>query len=611
MKRAACTAAMLGLAAAMVPAADGPSAPPRLRRADSFVGIHFDFHAGRDCTNVGARTTRAMVETVIAKVKPDYIQIDCKGHPGYSSYPTKVGNPAPGFVGDPLRVWRDVTREHGVALFMHYSGVWDGDAVTRHPDWAAIQADGKPNARATSVFGPYVDELMIPQLKELAGVYGVDGVWVDGDCWGATPDYGAKVVAAFRKATGAAAAPRKPGEPMWNEWLDFNREGYRRYLRHYVDAMKAAHPAFETISNWAFSDHMPEPVSADVAALSGDFSPQDSVNSARFSGRCLERQGKPWDLMSWSFRRTSRRQKSAVQLEQEAAVVLALGGGYQAYFKMDRDGAIHPDEMDVMGEVARFCRERRAFCHRSQAVPQVAIVYSRAGHYRSSNKLFHPSGGDGLGVLRPALQELLGAQQSVEVLSEHHLAGRMRDWPLIVVPGWGFLEPAFRDELAAYAKAGGRLLLIGPGPARLFAGELGLAEGAAPQSALEVACGAGRVGWVAKPGTEAVALAKRLFPSPMVEVAGSPDVDVCVRRLGGRLMIDLVNAGGPHADTKTDLIEAIPPVGPLTVSVRLPREPKAIVLQPGGTPLKAAWAGGLATVIVPQVGMLSVLSVEE
>ncbi len=85
--------------------------PPRMKRADAFLGIHFDFHAGDDCTQVGARTTPEMVELVIDKVKPDYIQIDCKGHRGYSSYPTKVGNPAPGFVGDPLRIWRDVTRK--------------------------------------------------------------------------------------------------------------------------------------------------------------------------------------------------------------------------------------------------------------------------------------------------------------------------------------------------------------------------------------------------------------------------------------------------------------------------------------------------------------------
>ena len=108
-------------ATVQLPAAE-PVSPQPMRRADSFLGIHFDFHAGADCEQVGARTTAEMVKHVIDKVRPDYIQIDCKGHRGYSSYPTQVGNPVPGFVGDPLRIWREVTRERGVALFMHYSG---------------------------------------------------------------------------------------------------------------------------------------------------------------------------------------------------------------------------------------------------------------------------------------------------------------------------------------------------------------------------------------------------------------------------------------------------------------------------------------------------------
>jgi adenine C2-methylase RlmN of 23S rRNA A2503 and tRNA A37 len=40
--------------------------------------------------------------------------------------------------------------------------------------------------------------------------------------------------------------------------------------------------------------------------------------------------------MSWSFTDKPRRQKSAVQLQQEAAEILALGGGYQAYFTAER-----------------------------------------------------------------------------------------------------------------------------------------------------------------------------------------------------------------------------------------------------------------------------------
>ncbi len=584
----------LAVVAATVQAAD----PPRMKRADAFLGIHFDFHAGDDCTQVGARTTPEMVELVIDKVKPDYIQIDCKGHRGYSSYPTKVGNPAPGFVGDPLRIWRDVTRKRGVPLFMHYSGVWDYVAVATHPEWAALNSAGKPNGKATSVFGPYVDKLMIPQLRELAGDYGVDGVWVDGDCWGTTTDYGEKAVAEFCKQTGAQAAPRKAGEPYWNEWMDFHREAFRRYVRHFVDELKSSHPDFQVISNWAFSDHMPEPVSADVAGLSGDFSPDDSVNSARFAGRCLEDQSIPWDLMSWSFSRKTRKQKPAVQLMQEAALVLALGGGYQAYFKQDRDGAVRdPAEMDVMAEVAKFCRARQAYCHHSVAVPQIALLYSTAGHYRESPRLFHWAGSNGVSVLRKALTQILQNQYGVQILSEHHLKGNMSEWPVIIVPGWTHLEPEFRNELAAYAKDGGNLLLIGPGPAKLFEPEM------AEQ-------GGSHIVSIAAVDDSFPNIVKKAFAEPIVKVTGSRDVDVSPRTLNGRLSIHLVNTSGPHADAPDGGITQIEPVGPLKIAVRLDQTPKSIVMQPQGKPLDVSWADGRAMVTVPQLELYSILVVE-
>src|SRR5690606_41535427 len=65
--------------------------PQRLKRSESFLGIHFDFRANKYDRNIGKNTTPKMVRAILDKVKPDYIQIDRKGHEGYTSYPTKVG----------------------------------------------------------------------------------------------------------------------------------------------------------------------------------------------------------------------------------------------------------------------------------------------------------------------------------------------------------------------------------------------------------------------------------------------------------------------------------------------------------------------------------------
>jgi hypothetical protein len=643
--------------------------PRRLARVESFLGIHFDFHAGPDCTAIGKDTTREMIEGVIDQVRPDYVQIDCKGHPGLSSYPTKVGNPAPGFVGDPLRLWREVTAERGVGLYMHYSGVWDSEAIRRHPEWAAVNADGSRNPNANSFFGPYADVLLVPQLRELAGDYGVDGAWVDGECWASVPDWGEAALAAFRKDTGIEDVPRRPGDQHWLEFLEFHREAFRKYLRRYIAEVKRTHPGMELCSNWAFTDHMPEEVSAPVDWISGDYSPEDSVNSARFSARYLARQGKPWDLMAWSFTRTpgkdGSRDKSAVQLEREAAAVLSLGGGFQAYFTQRRDGSVRLERMPVMAEVARFCRARQAVCHRAVPVPQVGLLYSTAAHYREANGLFPRD----LSRIRGTLQALLESQLSVEVLGEHHLAGRMGDYPLIVVPECGFLDPEFRGELVAYVESGGNLLLVGPTAAAMFPAELGVAwEGPAhgeprylshsgglvattgpsraarleskaepfgllhaakdPQSpghpAASIApVGKGKIaatylsfsqGYLGARSEESRAflegLARRLFPEPLVEVKGSRDVDVAVQRLGERLAVNLLNTAGPHADTRSPLHDAIPPVGPLEIAVRAPKRPERVTVEPGGEPIPFEFKDGAVRLTLPKLEIHVVVVVE-
>ena len=58
---------------------------------------------------------------------PDFVQTDCKGHPGYTSWFSQVANasvPA-GLKQDALMQWRQATRKLGLPLHCHYSGVWD------------------------------------------------------------------------------------------------------------------------------------------------------------------------------------------------------------------------------------------------------------------------------------------------------------------------------------------------------------------------------------------------------------------------------------------------------------------------------------------------------
>ncbi len=596
--------------------------PQRLRRDQSFLGIHFDFHAGAKDVNIGANTTPEMVQAIIDCVHPDYLQVDCKGHPGYSSYPTEVGNPAPGLVCDPLAVWREVTARNGVALYMHYSGVWDTRAVELHPDWAVRKADGTASTTITSVFSPYADSLLIPQLKELAGKYKIDGVWVDGECWATLPDWGERSVRLFKEQTGADA-PRSPQDTLWYEWKQFHREAFRDYLRHYADAVHEAYPDFQICSNWSYTHHMPEPVSAPVDFLSGDYHLDNSVNSARIAARYLSHQGKPWDLMAWGFVRgdsTARLPKTSIQLIREAAVTLSQGGGFQAYFTQNRDGSLDLGKLPPMAAAAAFARERQAFCHHSVSVPQVAVLLSTYDYQHYDN----PKAPSALFPLPPAavsgiLNCLLECQCSVDLLGEASLQPDPDRFPLIVIPECETLDPQFRDGLVEYACRGGSLLVVGKKMADLFSDCSGVTLWG--EEWFTVDLGAGKIGFIPteiadryEGGEESEQiredvkrLVAELFPEPMVEVKSCPWVDLSVRRHKGRLQIHLVNTSGDHRHAP--IIDEISPVRDIDVAVRLPRRPRKIVRQPAGQSLPFNYEDGMARFRVDSLDIYDIFEI--
>ena len=644
--------------------------PKRLKRSESFLGVHFDFHAGDDCTEVGKNVDREMIEYIIDQVKPDYLQTDCKGHGGISSYPTKVGYPAPGFVRDPLKIWREVTAERGVALYVHYSGIGDFEAVKRHPEWARIDENGKPDSRAVSVFGPYVDKLLIPQIKEIIDDYDIDGIWIDGD-WMIQRDYSEKSIKAFQEQTGITAIPKKPEDPYWFEFTEFAREGWRNFLNHYVTELHKHNPDFQICSNSYFSFRMPEPASIDVDFLSCDFNLRDSVNSARIQGRSMVHQGVPWDLMAWSFNSAGGAvcTKSVPQLEQEAAVIISLGGGFEIYFPQKRDGSIRKWQMKPMGEIAKFCRERQQFCHKAKPVPQIGLIYYGKAFYQKLDRVVggwdHPEARQ----LRGILKSLLNSQNAVDIVIEHSLKDRMNEYPLIIFPEWEYIDPDFKKELLTYVRNGGNLLIIGPKAAGLFEDELNVTltgeasesvngleyngwlasirslyqkvelgngvqpfgklysnndiYGSAETAASISTYGKGRIAAIYlnmgeryNDGASSVsrdflnALVRELFPEPVVEVTGSHFVDVTVNRIRGRLAVNLVNTSGPHDNPNIKVFDEILPVGPLQISIIRAEKPNRVILEPAGKEMLYDYKNGRIQLTLPKLEIHDIIVVE-
>lgn len=440
-------------------------------KKERFFGLHFDYHANGFTQGIGRDFDPELLRKIIEEVKPDFIQCDTKGHPGYASYKTKVGYPAPGLEKDLLRMWREVSGEYGVPLYSHYSGIWDMKATSEHPEWASRNIEGKCYDRI-SVFGEYPDKLLIPELKELIFDYGIDGAWVDGECWALTVDYSPMAKEAYRKETGREAP--LPEEEGFRDYLKFTRKGFFDYVSHYVDEVHKAKPDFMITSNWMNTAWVPDDI-AFTDYISGDLSPTNSVDSARFDSRLMAMSGRNWDIMSWGINFPVHHTKGVVQLEQEAACVLALGGGFQIYNMQDpRKVCMNPDAIPNWAEVSKFCHDRKSYCFGGDFVPDMGILYSVASYYDCLDVPFwrdcpyHDE-------LYGTMLGLLDQGTSLNVVSEQRLTlEKLLSYPRFAVSEATALSDEIVKMLLEYASLGGELVLLGAHTTEKFACRLGL-----------------------------------------------------------------------------------------------------------------------------------------
>lgn len=643
--------------------AQTPAAPRRKKRSESYFGLHFDLHPNEKDTALGRDVTPEMVGALLDAAKPDFVQYDSKGHPGWLGWPSQVGPSAPGIVKDSLAVWRAETARRGVALYIHFSGVWDSEAVRRHPEWARVPPDGKKEERQTSTFGPYADQLMIPQLREAATKYDLDGAWVDGECWATNPDYCEEALKRFGKP-----APRSAKDPYWLEWLEFNREQFRRYVRHYVEELHRSNPKFQVASNWLYSTMVPEEPTLPVDFLSGDYLGNASISTARLEARYMGQTGKPWDLMAWGFQQAGSNaighvHKPAVQLKQEASVVLAQSGGFQIYYVPSRAGYFEQSHVKTMAEVGRFCRGVQQVSQATETVPQIGVVFSKETLYRTSNKLFG-GWGKASDPARGWLDLLIACQWSVDVLPDWKLARVAAQYPLIVLPDWAEPGAEVVRVLMEYARGGGKLVVSGaknagllaeamgvklkgepmdqpaflrgevmgnvkgvwqeidPGTAKVLAERYPVLDSRSGGQAAAVSAAVGKGEVVLVPGPVGVvyaathAAAVRDFGralvaprfAPLVKVSAPPTVEVVLRRKKGRLLVHLLNATAMQVAGDFATVDFVPPVGPVRLNFGK-RKPGAVDLVPDGRALQPRVVEGEWTVEIPRVEVHAVASV--
>jgi len=288
--------------------------------------------------------------------------------------------------------------------------------------------------------------------------------------------------------------------------------------------------------------------------------------------------------------------------------------------------------------------------------------------YRNNERVFSPWGG----LLEPTkgiLNALADGQNSVEILNEYHLKGRLELYPIVVIPEWDYIPPAFKKELITYVKNGGKLICVGPKSAKLFRKELDVTftgrptekptwlehndwlggvkgelqrvklghrakafgklyhendnVGPSEVAASIVNLGKGQIaGIYMSCGVSYNTcrntvlrdflndLVRKLYPKPIAEVEGSRLVDVSVMTKDGKLCVNLVNTAGTHANESHYTYDQIPPLGPLFVTIRTGKKPKSVRLQPANRKLSFTYENGEIKTTIKRLEIHNIIVVE-
>ncbi len=638
------------------------------KRKDSYFGLHFDMHANCYSKNIGSQFDDDLVDEICREVAPDFIQVDSKGHPGYSSYPTKYGVPAPDISRDILRAWRRGTEKYGIALYAHHSGVFDMKQAELHPEWAVVDENGEISKNYMSFFSDYADKVLIPQLKEIALDYKLNGAWVDGECWAVVADYSDGAQKAFGKPI------PKPNEDGYREFQDFIRKSFISHVKHYISEVKSAAPDFEITSNWMNSTEMPEEINI-TDFISGDLSPTDCINFSRYSSRVIASHRRPWDIMSWGFSYPVHYVKSKEQLMQEAASVIMLGGGFQVYNMQDPNKVLQNSWIvPTLKSVAEFCREREWFCHKGTALPDVGLVYSIEAYYHKREEIYSPNDHYTAGM-RGMMSVLLDNQVSCDVLMPSRIAEK-DSYSVLVLSNCEALEANLKNELLQYANSGGTLFICGADAALLFkdelkirsaeSGDLAIVRGGDMRvlmsqkhlrvktdanvrcvmnpvklegdlsisnpppkkhimddtpSLIEVSYGKGRIIAVLFNLGEAYELERsaqlrRLVGDVLSEadlklrVDGTHYVDTALMQNNGKHYVHLLNTAGEHRAESVKTFDEIPPVYNISVSYKIDEKPKSVRLLPAGIPLDFEYENGCLKCKVEKVDIHAAIEIE-
>jgi hypothetical protein len=420
--------------------------------------IHLDFHTGPDVPGVGKDFDARAFARTFKEAHVDSVTVFALCHHGHTYYRTKHPSRHPGLAPDLDLTGAQVEALHreGIRAPIYISGQVNEYAANEHPEWVAVEADGKRSKRrfgaleagwqVLDMSSPYQDYLA-EILDEVLAVYKpVDGIFLD-MCWdqpsiskwavagmlkkGLDPRleehrnrYAGEVALSYMKRYSGmveAACASEAGADHMGIWFNsrpkLNLHVEKKFLRHVeIEALPTG--------GWGYA-YFPY-VARFVRPL--------GLPTLSHTGRFFKSWGDNASL------------KPEMALKYECCQILSQGMTGGVGDLLHPYGRPQKAVYDLIGRVYAHVEACEPFVQGGKLQSEIGLVVNP--------ELGDRPGPSGVGATR-ALQQL---QQQFDVIApDAKLAG----YSVVIVPESTRIDAALKKSLAAYLASGGSLIVCG------------------------------------------------------------------------------------------------------------------------------------------------------
>ena len=463
------------LKSAGVLAAWGAPAPPSADKEDwvktTYRQLHIDAHLA-GCPDVYKEFDAEAAARTIADAGFQSACYFAVCHGGYSYYPTKIGVVHPGLRRDFTGEMTAALKKRGLRTITYLKAGWDRQHHKLHPEWIynrdPARKAGDPTGEEAQMClnSPWVDEVEIPQMKEILSLYSVDGYFLDivlhqyieSNC------YCQYCRQSFAREVGGdmPTSDKDANAFAYRIWANRHLEAYMAKLQRELARVK---PDVVIINNWAWMTRYPVNPPPYVRVINWDTPPPNtglySINFS-FEARYLASLGD----RSWSCHNTRGNTWGDYSLRDEAAflqeVATLLAAGGRSLLSDDAYPSGNPDPavFQLYKRVNERTRVLEPYLAGCRPVEDVAVLHSADSIW--SKTPLKPSPG---WLAGPAYDPVAGAHKALieghvqmGILNSDALREKLGRYKAVILPDQRILSSGECDAVRRFVEQGGAVI---------------------------------------------------------------------------------------------------------------------------------------------------------